>query len=214
MNQMGQKDAPLVMSSVRQHFIMGKFNKLILIMLMHFLIFCFGDIYAMQKEKCSEEISGIKTCIRLKHQNIKLNKGFEIELVFKNISKNPIRIYWIETEFFRSFQSYFYLLADGKFNFLTDISPPHGYVVSEDDFHLIDPNKEIIFKQTLSIDKPKIESSLNKTQLKWTYENNISKWEGGKMTVDGPTKKLFNGDKIPYIWIGKIDSIIEIEIIK
>ena len=54
-------------------------------MLMHFLIFCFGDIYAMQKEKCSEEISGIKTCIRLKHQNIKLNKGFEFLKIFQKI---------------------------------------------------------------------------------------------------------------------------------
>ncbi|NNK85225.1 MAG: hypothetical protein HKO91_06720 [Desulfobacterales bacterium] len=168
----------------------------------------------MQKEKYSDEISGLKTCIRLKQKKIKLNKEFEVELVFKNISKNPIRIYWIKTEFFRSFQSYFYLLADGKYNFLTDISPPHGYVVTEDDFHLIDPNKEIIFKQTLSIDSTKIKSNLIKPHLEWTYENNVAKWEGGKMTQDGPTKKLFSGDKIPYIWVGKINSIVEVKIIE
>jgi hypothetical protein len=168
----------------------------------------------MQKEKCSDEMSGLKTCIRLKHKKIKLDKEFEIELVFKNISKKPIRIYLIETEFFRSFQSYFYLLTDKKHLFLTDISPPHGYVVTEDDFHLIGPNKEIIFKQTLSIDSTKIKSNSIKTQLEWTYENNVSKWEGGKMTPDGPTKQLFNGEKIPYIWVGKINSIVEIKIIE
>ncbi len=154
----------------------------------------------MQKEECSEEISGLKTCLRLKNQKIKLNTEFEVGLVFKNISKHPIRIYLINTEFFRSFQSYFYLLADGKHKFLTEISPPHGYVVTENDFHLIESNSEIIFKQTLLIDSAEIKTDLNKTHLEWTYKNKISKWEGGIQTLDGPTNKLFGGKEIPPMW--------------
>lgn len=166
----------------------------------------------MQKEECSDEISGLKTCIRLKNQKIKLNTSFEMDLIFKNVSKQPIRIYFIGTEFFRSFQSYFYLLKDGKYHFLTDISPPHGYVVTENDFHLIDPNKEMIFKQTISIDSTNIKSKSSRAHLKWIYENKISRWEGGIKTLDGPTKKLFDGGKIPYIWIGKIDAMVELKL--
>jgi hypothetical protein len=187
-------------------------KRLILIVIIQILFFGFGDIYAMQKEKCSDEILGLKTCVRLKNQKIELNKEFEIELVFKNVSKQPVRIYFIKKEHFRSFQSYFYLSVDGEYNMLTNVSPPHGYVVTEKDFHLINPYEELVFEQTLSVDSSKIKTKSSKTNLEWFYENKISRWEGGVQTLDGPTKKLFEGQEIPYIWVGKIDSGIEIEI--
>ena len=168
----------------------------------------------MQKEKCSEENSGLITCIRLKNQKIKLNKKFKMDLVFKNVSNNPIRIYLINTEFFRSFQSYFFLLYNGKVKMLSNISPPHGYVVTESDFHLINSNSEIIFKQTLLIDEVGLETDIHDFYLQWIYENKISQWEGGIETLDGPTKRLFNGKEIPYIWRGEIESTIQIEIVK
>jgi hypothetical protein len=168
----------------------------------------------MQNEKCSEETSGLITCIRLKNQKIELNKEFEIDLVFKNNSNNPINIYLINNEFFRSFQSYFYLLCNGKSKPLINISPPHGYVVTESDFHIISSNSEKIFKQILLIDEAALENDRNNFYLRWIYVNKISRWEGGIETLDGPTKRLFNGKEIPYIWLGKIESTIAIEIVK
>lgn len=50
----------------------------------------------MQYEHCSAENLGLKICIRLKDNKIKLNEDFELSLVFKNISKYPLRIYWAE----------------------------------------------------------------------------------------------------------------------
>lgn len=168
----------------------------------------------MQNEKCSEENSGLITCIRLENQKIELNKEFEIDLVFKNVSNKPIRIYLINNEFFRSFQSYFYLLYNGKSKMLSNISPPHGYVVTESDFHIIYSNSEVIFEQTLLIDEVGLENDINNFYLKWIYVNKISRWEGGIETLDGPTKRLFNGKEIPYIWQGEIESTIAIEIVK
>jgi len=190
------------------------FKVLTFIILIYFLSVNLGNIYAIQNENCSEITSGLKTCIRLKNQKIKLNKDFKFDLIFKNTSEHPIRIYLINTEFFRSFQSYFYLLFNGKFKFLSNISPPHGYVVTENDFHIIDPKSEIIFEQTLLIDDSDIDKDRNKTYIKWVYKNKISKWEGGIKTLDGQTKQLFDGNEIPYIWQGKVESTIEVEIIK
>jgi len=168
----------------------------------------------MQYEHCSDEKLGLKICIRLKDKKIKLNEDIELSLVFKNISKYPLRIYLVETEFFRSFQSYFYLLFNGKSKHISNISPPHGYIVTEEDFHLIDSNSEIVFKHTFSIDETKIETDSNEIYLNWVYENIISKWEGGITTLDGPTKKLFGGKEIPYIWKGKLESMMALEIAK
>jgi hypothetical protein len=168
----------------------------------------------MQYEKCSEENSGLITCIKLNNSHVDLNKEFDIELVFKNVSSNPIQIYLINNEFFRSFQSYFYLLYNAKFKMLTDISPPHGYVVTESDFHIIGSNSEKIFKQTLKIDEEGLENDINKFYLQWIYANNISRWKGGIETFDGPTQSLFGDEEIPYIWLGEIKCTIAIEIIK
>lgn len=190
------------------------FRKLIFIILIYLLPSCSGDIFTMQNEKCSEENSGLITCIRLENQKIELNKEFEIDLVFKNVSNKPIRIYLINNEFFRSFQSYFYLLYNGKSKMLSNISPPHGYVVTESDFHIIYSNSEVIFEQTLLIDEVGLENDINNFYLKWIYVNKISRWEGGIETLDGPTKRLFNGKEIPYIWQGEIESTIAIEIVK
>ena len=80
-------------------------QNLAICILIYFFSIGWVYIYAMQYEHCSAENLGLKICIRLKDNKIKLNEDFELSLVFKNISKYPLRIYWVETEFFRSFQS-------------------------------------------------------------------------------------------------------------
>jgi len=50
--------------------------------------------------------------------------------------------------------------------------------------------------------------------LEWVYENKISKWGGGIATLNGPTQELFGGKEIPYIWKGKIETKISLEIVK
>jgi hypothetical protein len=44
----------------------------------------------------------------------------------------------------------------------------------------------------------------SRVSVRWTYENSIQRWQGGQMTLDGPTKSLFDGGDIPYIWTGKL----------
>lgn len=34
--------------------------------------------------------------------------------------------------------------------------------------------------------------------------NQITRWEGGVQTLDGPTKALFGGGDIPHIWTGRL----------
>ena len=38
----------------------------------------------------------------------------------------------------------------------------------------------------------------------WTYENDITRWEGGAQTLDGVTEPLFGGEEIPHIWTGEL----------
>ena len=198
----------------RLYYIMRIFKGLAIIILIYFVSSNLGNFNAMKNKNCSEEISGLKTCIQLKNRKIELNKDFKVNLIFKNNSEHPIRIYLINAEFFRSFQSYFYLLFNGKAKFISNISPPHGYVVTENDFHLINSKSEMIFEQILSIDDADIENDLSDIYLEWTYTNKISKWEGNIKTLDGPTKELFDGKEIPYIWQGKVESKITVKIIR
>lgn len=167
----------------------------------------------MENETWSKTVSGLQTCIRVKSKKIESNQDFRLDLIFRNTTGDPIRIFWINTQFFRGYQSHFYLLYDEEFKRLSNISPPHGYVVTEDDFHLIDPNSESTFKQSLYIDGEDIDGDVHGAMLIWVYKNDISRWQGGVMTLDGPTKKLFDGGDIPHIWLGEVDTTTKIDII-
>lgn len=141
-------------------------------------------------------------------------------LRFHNIGRDPVRIYLPVSEPFRFNISTisFYPRGEptGKRPFTAPEPHPHGYVVTEKDFHLIDPGKELIFTQRFTIDpfarggsgterRPGFEAG-SKIDVRWTYENSITRWEGGVQTLDGPTKRLFEGKEIPWIWTGELSA--------
>ena len=49
--------------------------------------------------------------------------------------------------------------------------------------------------------------------VEWTYENQVERWEGGLLTMDGPTQELFGGEDIPHIWLGSLRSGTTIEVV-
>jgi hypothetical protein len=50
----------------------------------------------------------------------------------------------------------------------------------------------------------------NVKKVYWRYNNTLTSWKGNMETLDGKTKALFNGNKIPYIWTGNIESSTQI----
>ncbi|MFA6431272.1 MAG: hypothetical protein WCV91_02675 [Candidatus Margulisiibacteriota bacterium] len=136
---------------------------------------------------------------------LKAGENNQITLNFKNYGHEPIRIYFVNGEMFRYGISTLYLRGEGK-NGLFVIQPeprPHGYVVTEKDFNLIDPGKEVSFVQNFyfqKVDGTKEEFA----DLTWVYKNFIKAWPGGKITLDGTTESLFGGGDIPNIWTGEI----------
>jgi hypothetical protein len=139
-------------------------------------------------------------------------------LRFRNASSQPLRFYLIESEPFRSFQSRLAVFEPGGGDFLT-MQPeprPHGYVVTEKDFHLLAPGEAKTFKQSLYVARvaPGGRSVVPLTgferggtfRVRWTYQNSVTQWKGGAMTLDGTTKQLFGGGPIPHIWTGKVET--------
>lgn len=122
----------------------------------------------------------------------------------KNVGAEPRRIYLLEPERFRSFQSRFAVrTADGTPVMATPGSPPHGYLPRESDFPLIGPGEERRFSQTLPLHDPALAAG-GRVTVTWTYENAITAWQGGIQTLDGPTQPLFGGGPIPGIWVGEL----------
>jgi hypothetical protein len=132
-------------------------------------------------------------------------------LWFKNDGAEKARIYLIRSEAFRFPQSTLELPDRSTSGGPAPMPPPrpHGYVVTEKDFHLIEPGAEARFEQTLATRGLKS----GKHRVVWSYSNSITKWAGGAQTLDGPTKRLFGGKEIPFIWTGtvKAESVLEIE---
>lgn len=125
------------------------------------------------------------------------------KLWFRNSSDSPIRIYLIRNAVFRSQQSDLFLRdkASGKVVSAQPTPQPHGYEVTEEDFHLIAPKEERFFPQPLKLTADNIKQPGDMI-LEWRYSNKVEIWKGGAQTLDGPTKPLFNGEKIPHIWVG------------
>ncbi len=131
------------------------------------------------------------------------NNTLEANVTFQNISDKPLRIYFIESPVFNSFQSMFHVgHADGSIEFIVSDPHPHGISVDASDFHLIDANKSKTFTQKL--DNIELRLKTKPAKLIWVYVNDVTKWEGGRSTLDGPTKELFDGKEIPYIWTGEV----------
>lgn len=142
----------------------------------------------------------LKTSVSL----IKLdNNTLEANVTFHNVSNKPLRIYFIENPIFNTFQSMLYVTySDGNIELFSEEPHPHGMSVDESHFHLIDVNKSKTFTQKIEFIEPQYQGK--PIELKWVYKNQIKKWEGGIETLDGPTKELFDGKEIPYIWTGEI----------
>ena len=180
--------------------------KKILIAFLFLIISPYGS--AAENDKCSVTLNRLKICFDTSVKDIFLSRDNTIQFYFFNDSDLPVRIYFIDNEVFRSPQNIFYI--KGKFDRPVEPSPPHGYKVGYNDFHLIPPKGKKSFTHTLhrnelqDLEKNKI------YELSWEYENDISDWKGGVMTLDGSTKTLFEGKKIPYIWVGKIQHTISI----
>ncbi len=141
---------------------------------------------------------------------VKLGKELEVKVRFENISDRPVRVYFIENPIFNSFQSAFTVVhKDGTKSFIAEEPQPHGYVVTESDFHLIAPCHSKTFKQ--KIGNVTLGSGSNPAGIEWEYSNTITKWEGGIETLDGKTEALFGGKEIPYIWTGRIKAAAKIK---
>ena len=165
-----------------------------------------GKVPVMRCERCSQENAGLKICIRSTRERIPRDAPWDVGLVFKNTSDRPLRIYFVRNEVFRSFQSRFWILVRGKPVPITRVSPPHGYVVTEKDFHWVEAKSEILFHQALSLAEAGLEKDIETFTLQWAYENTLSRWEGGVQTLDGITKALFGGKEILSLWRGELEA--------
>lgn len=138
-------------------------------------------------------------------------------LHFRNLGKEPLRYYLPNGEAFRAnISTLFFRPKSGDPLFVPE-PHPHGYVVTEADFHLLEPGQAREHTQPFTID-PFAPGPGNTSKrmtgfeagaevdVRWVYENSIQRWKGGAQTLDGPTRELFDGGDIPYIWTGKLEA--------
>jgi hypothetical protein len=148
-------------------------------------------------------VSGLACALELP-ASARAGEAVTARLHFRNASSARLRIYMLEPEVFRSFQSSLFIRdATGKVVGVPPVSPPHGYLPRESDFPVIAPGETKTFTQALALDDAALAGGGSFT-VEWTYSNTITEWKGGAQTLDGPTKPLFGGGPIPYIWSGKI----------
>jgi hypothetical protein len=138
----------------------------------------------------------------------------EVVLRFRNVSTQPVRFYLPRGEAFRSGISALWFQA-GEHRFVEPEPEPHGVVIEEEDFPLLDPGEERTFTQSFTLDpippgpstrtqrRPGFEDG-ETVQVTWAYANDIVRWPAGQPTLDGPTQTLFGGGDIPFIWTGKL----------
>lgn len=135
-------------------------------------------------------------------------------LHFRNVGTAPVRFYLPNGEAFRLSISTLRFAPEGAPPLLVPEPHPHGYMVTEADFHLLEPGAEASFDQPFTIDpfRPGGRGparlagfEAGKTvSVTWSYENSITRWEGGAQTLDGITAPLFGGEEIPHIWTGEL----------
>lgn len=152
----------------------------------------------------SAPVDGLSIAVEVPGNRLPAEKSVHLRLGFRNVTDQPIRIYLVQGDFFRSFQCSFFLQTPNGKGWLGHISPPHGYVVTESDFPLIPPKGESWFDHSLGYDRAQIKGFEAQTGLIWTYSNEVEQWAGGVQTMDGPTQALFGGGKIPFIWKGQV----------
>ncbi len=142
-----------------------------------------------------------------------------IVLRFRNPSaSDPVRIYLPKSEAFRAAVSVLRFRSNKGASFFEPQPRPHGYTVTEADFHLIGPGEEVTFEQTFTLDPMKRGRGVETVRragfedgatvaVSWSYDNEMTRWEGGATTLDGKSKRLFDGKEIPHIWTGKLSTM-------
>ncbi len=137
-------------------------------------------------------------------------------LHFRNVSDAPVRIYLPRGEAFRAAVLSLHLRS-GKQLHVEPSPRPHGVVIDEPDFPLLAPGEERVFEQSFTLDpmqpgagtktarRPGFEDG-KEIEVTLTYENEITRWAGGTETLDGPTRRLFDGKDIPHIWTGQLST--------
>lgn len=137
-------------------------------------------------------------------KSVRPGTSLEVSLRFLNLSTRARKLFLIRSEAFRFGQSTFTLDRGGSGPPIVSPPPrPHGYVVTEEDFHDIDPRGRLAFTQSFRIPPDLAPGAY---EVRWVYENAVSQWEGGASTLDGATKPLFDGEPIPGIWLGTIED--------
>jgi len=154
----------------------------------------------------SRSVNGLQIQLVIPDGKIKIGDSVKLTLKFRNCGTENIRIYMINSEPFRFGQSTLTVLLKDHQDLIT-MQPqprPHGIVIDESDFHLIEPGKSIKFKQNLYLNDHEF-SMPGEHILKWQYKNEVERWSGGVKTLDGKTKRLFRGKDIPFIWLGELE---------
>ncbi|MEM9459371.1 MAG: hypothetical protein AAGF11_34650 [Myxococcota bacterium] len=158
-------------------------------------------------ERWSAEIDGLQ--IRASAPGpVPAGGAVSLSLQFRNTGADLRQIYLLRSEPFRAMQSTLYLDAGAKGPPRSQPEPrPHGYVVTEADFHAIDPDATVGFTQTLRIPS---DWSPGVRSVRWVCRNKVERWKGGVQTLDGPTRELFGGERIPGIWTGTLEYRFEV----
>ena len=161
----------------------------------------------------SDAAGGLRIRLEFEDGPHHIGDSVTCSLQFRNVTSEPIRTYLVTGEWFRALQSTLFIKSSegGDILSMQPEPQPHGIVVGEEDFHLIEPNSEVTFIQTLHL-RPELGDG-GTLWVEWTYENQVERWEGGRMTMDGPTVELFGGEDIPYIWLGTVSVGSPIEVV-
>lgn len=158
------------------------------------------------KRGWSKSVNGLQIQLVMPEGKIKIGDSVKFTLKFRNCGSENIRIYIVNSEPFRFGQSTLTVLSkDGKDLITTQPIPhPHGIVIGEEDFHLINPGKFIEFYQNLILNDYDF-SEPGEYILKWQYKNDVKRWSGGVKTLDGITNRLFRGKDITFIWSRELE---------
>jgi hypothetical protein len=132
-----------------------------------------------------------------------------ITLTFRNTGSTLRRIYLLQSEPFRAMQSTFFLELPAAGPSMQPEPRPHGIVVTEADFHELPPGGTRSFTPTLQLPADLAPGTL---WVRWQYSNRVDQWKGGIQTLDGPTKELFGGQRIPGIWVGELEVRFAVEV--
>jgi hypothetical protein len=167
----------------------------------------------------SEEAADSSLAIRLEitpnieHDRVPMHV---VKLHLRNVSNtDPVVVFMPGPEFIRFGTSWLTFRAADAAHFSAPRPRPHGYSVTESDFHRLEPLASKTFEQRFTLDpmargggdrserRKGFEAGTSVT-VAWTYANKSTKWPGGAKTMDGVTKPLFGGQDIPHLYTGRL----------